>query len=309
MEDQKDTTQEVVTEDVNTESVVDETETEQEEEVIEAPESNTEVEEVVETTTDTEVEDENKEDDGSLKETPFNKNPEFKKRLDDIENKYGGKARNWDAFMASIQGNPDMQLQTVKILEDSGQVPKGTYDMAIKKLGVSKKNKKDTKPVDDDVVEKINALPEVQYARELYEDNQKKKQQEEAEKLATLQAFEDKHQDVVNKPGEVKATIATVATFLQSKDSKLSLADALDQAYQTLFKQEDVINEAREKGKVEGQINAATRNVIATPSTTSSAGRQGIRKLTPEEEAGRQSLGGDSTGWTREEYIKFKDEY
>ena len=252
-------------------------------------------------------EEDKKHADSSLEQEPFNKKLKFKERLEEIENKYKGKADNWDAFIQGTETDLDTRLKAIKILESQGKVPQGTHAMAVEAMAPKKKEEKKPVPNEEVILEQLQKLPAVQYANKLYEDAQKQEEIKRAETEAILTKFEEEHADIATQPVEVKGTIATVAAFLRTKSPELSLADSLNQAYDTLFNREGLIQTAREDGEIEAKIKATQKEVISTPSSTTTTTHEGLRKLTAEEERARQSLGGDSAGWSRESYIKFKD--
>ena len=243
------------------------------------------------------------EEDGSLEKedkVPFNKNPKFQERISEIEIKYGKKAQLWDTLAKLSSNDPEFQLEITKRLEDAGELPKGTYDLARKQIEPNLKKEKENKP--DELEEKINSLPEVQFARDLMEKQRKEKEAEEARIEGILQNFEAKHTDIANseKPEVIRARIATLAEGY--RDEGMDYEQSLEEAYNILFNREKIIADAREKGEIEGQIKSEIKSVVSTPSTSQVASKTTTRKLTREEEEARTLL-----NMSREEYVRFKD--
>lgn len=238
----------------------------------------------------------------SLKEdeVPFNKNPKFQERVSEIETKYGKKAQLWDTLAKLSSNDPEFQLEITRRLEDAGELPKGTYDLAKKQIEPNLKKEKENKP--DELEEKINSLPEVQFARDLMEKQRREKEAEEARIEGILQKFEAKHTDIASfeRPEVIRARIATLAEGY--RDEGMDYEQSLEEAYNILFNRESMIANAREKGEIEGQIKSEIKSVVSTPSTSQVVSKTATRKLTREEEEARTLL-----NMSREEYVRFKD--
>lgn len=265
-------------------------------------EENTSTDEVEEKSSEPEAE----EDKSSLKEdseetVPFNKNPKFQERVQEIETKYGKKAQLWDTIAKLSNSDPEFQLELTGRLEAAGELPRGTYELAKKRIetqGVETKEKKEP----DGLEEKVSRLPEVQFARDLMRQKQEEEAVEAARIEGILQNFESRHTDIANseKPQVIRQRIATLAEGYVEEGMKYE--DALDEAYTILFDKDGLLAKEREKGEVEGQIKAGIKSVAGASSGSQKPSTQPLRKLTREEEEARAIL-----GFTKEEYIRYKD--
>lgn len=237
-------------------------------------------------------------EDSQKKEVPFHENPKFKERVEEIETKYGKKAQMWDTLAKLSQNDPTFQLELTKKLEEAGELPKGTYELAKKKF--DKPSKENEKP--DEISEKINNLPEVQFARDLMRQKQEEKAAEDAKIEQTLRDFESKHTDIAasEKPAVIRARIATLAEGY--RDDGMSYEESLEEAYKMLFKRDELIASAREKGEIEGKIKSDLKETVSTPTGSQISSNNSTRKLSREEREAMAVLGMDE-----EEYIKYKD--
>ena len=253
-------------------------------------------------TEETKDESEDTKEDSSLEkeeDVPFNKNPKFQERVEEIKTKYGKKAQMWDTLAKMSNNDPEFQLELTKRLEAAGELPKGTYELAKKQMEPTSKEK-EKKP--DELEEKVSNLPEVQFARELMQKQQEEKQAEETRIEGILQSFEKKHTDIAvsEKPKVIRERIATLAEGY--RDEGMSYEDSLEEAYNILFNRESMIADAREKGEIEGQIKSEIKSVVSTPSSSQGVTKSNVRKLTREEEEARLIL-----NMSREEYVQYKD--
>lgn len=298
-----------IQEDVAEEVVADTTESEDSSPETEVEDTSSEDVTEEETTAD-EAEDDSEagaeEDESSLKDdseetVPFNKNPKFQERVQEIETKYGKKAQLWDTLAKLSNSDPDFQLELTKRLEAAGELPKGTYEMA-KQKAETQGAQKDEKKEPDEIEEKVSSLPEVQFARDLMRQKQEEEAAEEARIEGVLRDFETRHTDIGNseKPKVVRKRIATLAEGYVEEGMKYE--DALEEAYTILFNKDSLLAREREKGEVEGQIKAGIKSVAGASSGSQKQSTQPLRKLTREEEEARAML-----GYTKEEYIRFKD--
>jgi len=252
-------------------------------------------------------EDETEEGESSLKEdseetVPFNKNPKFQERVKEIETKYGKKAQLWDTLAKLSNSDPEFQLELTRRLEAAGELPKGTYEMAKQKVETQGVEKQDNNKEPDELEEKVSKLPEVQFARDLMRKKQEEEAAEEARIEGVLRDFESRHTDIANseKPKVIRKRIATLAEGYVEEGMKYE--DALEEAYTILFNKDSLLAREREKGEVEGQIKAGIKSVAGASSGSQKQSTQPLRKLTREEEEARAML-----GYTKEEYIRFKD--
>jgi len=295
-----DATEKVVVDTTESEDSSPETEVENtsSEEVEEKESFADEAEENSETETD---EDKSSLTEGSEKEVPFNKNPKFQERIQEIETKYGKKAQLWDTIAKLSTSDPEFQLELTRRLEAAGELPKGTYELAKQKIeeqGVLKNEKKEP----DELEEKVSKLPEVQFARDLMRKQQEAQAAEEARIERILQNFESKHPNIANseKAAVIRKRIATLADSYVEEGMKYE--DALEEAYTILFDKDSLLAKEREKGEVEGQIKADIKSVAGVSSGSQKPSTQPLRKLTREEEEARAML-----GYTKEEYLRYKD--
>lgn len=292
-----------------TEEVVETTESEDSSPETEVADTSSEEVETEETETD-EVEDSSKDDTdddkssltGAEDTVPFNKNPKFKERVEEIETKYGKKAQLWDTIAKLSSSDPEFQLELTRRLEAAGELPKGTYEMAKQKASSVDQTDKTENKEPDELEEKISKLPEVQYARELL----RKKQEEEAAEAerieGLLQNFESRHTDIANSknPKALRKRIATLAEGY--REEGMDYEKSLEEAYRILVDKDSMLAEAREKGELEGQIKAGIKSVAGTSTGGQKQSSTPLRKLSREEEEARAML-----GYSKEEYIRFKD--
>lgn len=231
-------------------------------------------------------------------EVPFNKNPKFNERLESIEEKYGKKAQLWDTLTKISTNDPEFGLNLMEKLEAAGELPKGTHQEAKGKLESSKTDIK--KP--EDTTTELSSLPEVQFAKQLMQDKQQEEQVEQQRIEGLLQDFEKKHTDIdtSKNPRVLRARIATLAEGY--RDDGMTYEESLEESYNVLFNRESMIEDAREKGNVEGRIKADLASVATTPSSNRAASTTSVRKLTREEEEARQLL-----GYSKKDYVKYKD--
>jgi len=241
------------------------------------------------------------EEDSSLQkeEVPFNKNPKFQERVEEIETKYGKKAQLWDTLAKMSSNDPDFQLELTKRLEAAGELPKGTYELAKKQIEPTSK-KEENKP--DEIQEKVSSLPEVQFARQMMQWQQQEQIAQDNRLEGILQNFEKKHTDIAasEKPKVLRARIATLAEGY--REEGMDYEASLEEAYNVLFNRESMIADAREKGELEGQIKSEIKSVASTPSSSQGVAKAGVRKLSREEEEARTVL-----NMSREEYVQYKD--
>jgi len=297
---QEDVTEEVVADTTESEDSSPETEVEDtsSEDVTEEETTADEAEDNSEAETD---EDESSLKDDSEETVPFNKNPKFQERVQEIETKYGKKAQLWDTLAKLSNSDPDFRLELTRRLEAAGELPKGTYEMA-KQKAETQGVRKDEKKEPDEIEKKVSSLPEVQFARDLMRQKQEEKAAEEARIEGVLRDFESRHTDIASseKPKVVRKRIATLAEGYVEEGMKYE--DALEEAYTILFNRDSLLAREREKGEVEGQIKAGIKSVAGASSGSQKQSTQPLRKLTREEEEARIML-----GYSKEEYIRFKD--
>src|SRR5690606_15027604 len=114
---------------------------------------------------------------------PFNKNPKFKERIQEIETKYSTKANNWDSFTEMLREDPELTVKVVEKYEAKGLVKPGTAD-ALKKQIASKDEAEAVKPAatgDDEFLRKIEEHPDVKYAKQLREQEERKAKENETQ--------------------------------------------------------------------------------------------------------------------------------
>jgi len=245
------------------------------------------------------IEEETKDDGSSLneEEKPFNERPEFQNRIKEIEDKYGQKAKTLDALMDSARNDPEYYLKTVKLLEEAGQFPAGTYKLAEKQVKDSQKEAKKAeveheREIDNEILDR----PEIQYARRLYEQERKKQED-------FLESYEQRHPQIAQSADPVKARgmIGTVAEGLMATKG-LSREDAMERAFQVLFASDEVVEDATKQAELTARYNAQQNTVVNTSVTRSGAPKKTIR-MTAEQKAAA-----DSIGMSYKEYMKYVSE-
>lgn len=274
----------------------------------EPQESQTEVsqgQDVSETTQETQPDIE-----GGEAEEPFNKNPEFTKRIEtakeNIRKEFGQKAENWDLINRLAATDPDFRLTVIKKMEAAGVVQKGTYEAEKAKVqpSSSKEVPQATSDVDPKLMEAVSKHPAVLYAEEQRkrEEAEMKAQAEQTEQF--LSNFESRHPDIAKSPTPemVRKQISFEAQRLIGQDPKLSPEDAFEQAYLWTLHRDKVLQEYKEKGEINGLLRRAQQDTPGTEGALQVPASSG-RKLSAEELSAAKQM-----GVSAEEYRRLVDD-
>jgi hypothetical protein len=256
-----------------------------------------------ETTTELVVSDEEKPE-------PFHKDPAWQERIGEIEQKYGTAAKNWDTVSRLAATDPDFALVIIEKMEKAGEVPEGTYEKAKSELKTEEKEKKETKEtkepevvLDPKLQEALLNNPDLQYARQLKERALQEEARAKQKAEEFLQNFEAKRPEIAKSKNPLLTRQAiAVETQRLMAEKGLKYEDAINEAYLWIVKRESVMEEYREKGEIEGLARNIQEDVVTT-NGGSAQSSSSTRRLTPDEENARASL-----GFTKEEYVKYLDD-
>lgn len=234
--------------------------------------------------------------DSSLKEETPTSN-KFEERIKNFDEKVMAESRFAQDIMEASNTDPQLKLALTKALEKQGKLPAGSSELMEKSLFKPTEEKAEVVQEDERTL-----TPEQLFIRNLMKEQQEKEQKEMLRRESVLQDFETRHPDIAERENayEVRNQIAVLERAYKMQG--LSETEALEEAYNVLFNREALIEKAREKGKIEGQIQADVKSIASTPSGSSQSSVSTLRKLTKDEEVARKFL-----GMTHEEYLNHKD--
>lgn len=238
---------------------------------------------------------------------PFHKEPAFQERIREVEQKYGTKASNWDTINQIAAEDPEFALTIISKMESAGAVPKGTLERAQQQLKVATPKKDDTaEKVEkvDKIQEALESNPDIQYARQIREREEQKAKEEDRQLEEFLQNFEKERPDIAKQadPLITRRAINLEAQRIMASNKDIPLEKAMDQAYRWVVKREEVLEEYKEKGQIEGLVRNIQEDRVISSGGGGASGVK-LRKLSPDEQSAR-----DLMGMSNEEYLKYLDD-
>lgn len=224
-------------------------------------------------------------------DVPFHERPGVKKRLTEIENKYGSKAQYWDAIAEVSQQDPEFRIAVLERLEENNRIPKGTVEAEKKKLSSLQQ--------EEDYVSKLpeDVQADLQAARALRQQAQAQQQENLAKAEDFFRKFEEARPEIASSPNpqRTRNLIFNLATEIVDR-GEANFQDAMDKAYKTITSPG-----ANENEQVARQVQETQESAGVSPSGSSAKGKK-LRKLT---QAERRAA--ELAGMTPEEYVKYAD--
>lgn len=229
---------------------------------------------------------------------PFNENPAFRERINEIEAKYGEKATLYDSISEIAAEDPKLSLSIIQGLERKGKAPAGSYERAKAELEPlieqqekrEKSSQQQPEPVEKKQEVELEKDPVYSWAKEQKRADDEKREQEKQALLEFLTRFEEERPDIAKtkNPGITRKLISLNAQEIMENEN-VDYATAMDKAYKRVLHKEEEIENARESGLIDGQLRNAQLESATTVTGQTPASR--ARKLTKEEEQARQHLG------------------
>lgn len=271
---------------------------------VEGPAEDSQPEETVEDTTteeeasvvvDTEdveeepSEEKPEEEEPKEEDVPFTERPGVKKRLAEMEEKYGSKATYWDTIAELSKEDPEFRIMILEKLEASGKLPKGTVEQEKAKTSSLQKEEDYIKNLPEQVQADLLAARKIREEAETL-------QREQAEKAeAFFKSFEEARPEIGASPNpqRTRNLIFNLANELVDRDD-MNFEEAMDAAYKTILK-------PNENEEVKSAISKQMQNPGAVSGGTAAQGKK-LRKLTQAEKRGAELM-----GVSVEEYIKYRD--
>lgn len=253
-------------------------------------------------------------DDSGADDKPFNENPKFRERIQQIEGKYGGKAKNWDLINQLAAEDPNFALTVIKKMEDAGAAPKGTYEQAKARLEPQEaQNINDEQPGNDQqgqpnqlteeqLIQKVlESHPDVKYAREERERREAQEAEMRINANKWLQNFEKDRPEIAQHPNaeQVRKMIYNEAQMQMQKG--VGFKDAMDYGYKWVLKRDEVLEEYRQKGEISGLASNISQTA-ATPQGGTATPPKTHRALSDEERNAANLM-----NMSAEEYVKYVD--
>lgn len=253
-------------------------------------------------------------DSGIEDKTPFHEDPTFKKRLEQEREK--GRQEQWSYIVSIAEKRPTLALELIAEMEEQGQVKSGTYAQAKDKLQAQlaeeekKKNlnnnqKQDQEPSkEEDFKKAINEHPDVKYAREQREKQEKIAEEQKQSQEKYFQDFDTKHPEIEKSKDPVftRGQIGAKAYDLVLK-GKYKYEDwdlAMEEAADWILDEDKMLNKYKEKGLIEARVRSNQEN-LSGASLAGDGNSSSKTDSISEEDKKAAKL----AGMTDEEYIKY----
>lgn len=236
-------------------------------------------------------EDEQSQEQAPEEDIPFHERPGVKKRLEDIETKYGSKAQYWDTISDIAKQDPEFRVAVLEKLEAQGRLPKGTVEAEKKKTSSLQQSEEYINQLPEDVQADLKAAREFRQQREL----QQKQALSQAEEFFV--SFEEQRPDIAESPNPDRARnlIYNLATDIVEKDG-VEFETAMDEAYQVILHRGENQNNA-----IKRKVQQVQEDAGAVPAG-GPASNSKIRKLSQAEKRAAEMA-----GMSYEEYVKYAD--